>query len=172
MKRRRLFNTIATGSLVLCVAMIALWIRSYLRWDMLVRKEGNYQIVARSNLGLVSMNFDILDRSAGYSFYWRHERWDTDLARLIKSNLGDSGFRYQRLIQTDAYFPKAAPSVFYHLQTPDWFISLLLAVFPAIFAISFWRRRTKVQSMCSSCGYDLRATPDRCPECGTILSKE
>jgi hypothetical protein len=48
-----------------------------------------------------------------------------------------------------------------------WLLVTLTALWPVVWARRAWRRRRRVAvGACAKCGYDLRATPGRCPECG------
>lgn len=59
---------------------------------------------------------------------------------------------------------------FFGAVVPYWAVSLILATLPLLWVTARLRTllsaRRRYSGLCPVCGYDLRATPDRCPECG------
>ena len=72
------------------------------------------------------------------------------------------GFRYNRYSDGSANF-----------WIPLWLFAVPMTL--ASFMITRplviqWRRDQRGLNICPTCGYDLRATPQRCPECGLVPS--
>jgi hypothetical protein len=56
---------------------------------------------------------------------------------------------------------------FVYRATPLVAAGALLGIFQRL-VVGWSRRRAAAGGLCPACGYDLRATPERCPECGRI----
>ena len=158
--RRRVFTMLAGVSLVLFVATVVLWVRSYRRLTSIsdadsfsfTHSEPLYWIIT-------GKGHAVLCRQIG-------RNWEGhELPGFHFVGISFGGTR-----GTDG-------SMVWNLVLPLWLIVTCLLVLP--FArLEFWRRDRRrywreSQRLCHVCGYDLRATPDRCPECGTqVRSKE
>lgn len=57
------------------------------------------------------------------------------------------------------------------LMFPFWMLAIVFGLWPALsVAHRLLRKKRFAAGLCQHCGYDLRATPDRCPECGRTAS--
>ena len=70
------------------------------------------------------------------------------------------------------YPPKVSTQCRYAVF-PYWFALAISAILPSQFAlVRLLRRHRKLTGRCPSCGYDLRATPAHCPECGQTIDAD
>ena len=163
---RRLLNLLTALSLVLCVAAVVLWVRSESVMDSF-----EWQVSDRRWVGVGSI------RGGIDVFYSRTEPgWTATFLRpgyrkwpvgpgagnTIPANWSFAGF-------------EARGSTMSHvsggtLRVPYWAVVACTAVVAALACRSAMIRRRPLPAnqICSACGYDLRATPGRCPECGAV----
>jgi hypothetical protein len=81
---------------------------------------------------------------------------------------GEQHYPYQ------GFYSSAQPppdGVSHYLVLSLWLVSGVAAVLPLARFVPARRFRKARPGMCVACGYDLRATPDRCPECGATQAK-
>ena len=110
---------------------------------------------------------ETLKRTAG----WNHRIVSPAAASSLplQSSLWFHWETYVATIYEGAIFPDIQS-----LFIPGWFFLLVLAILPALWLVrrrSARKRYRIAKGLSLVCGYDLRATPDRCPECGTIPSE-
>ena len=89
----------------------------------------------------------------------------------IRVTFSFSGTSASPLVYDGTDFP--IPCIFKRIVViPWWFVVTLLSILPALQIKPILRRRRRAmrlrQNLCVHCGYDLRATPWRCPECGAV----
>ena len=185
--RRCLFSIFAAVSLFFCLGTAVIWARSYwtgnfLRWVHRSPDSARIRIVecivgsTRGGLTIGVRHLAAPSDSANLRdyLYWhppgfQFEQWSLMTAQstsnyLLKpTNSAPLGFQFASRsgrYQTTDYWEHWA-------AIPYWFPTSVFAIIPLWGLMhSLKRRRAKHLGRCANCGYDLRATPDRCPECG------
>jgi hypothetical protein len=171
--RGRFFNFSAAVSLLLCVALCILWVRSYWRWDSLrwvnperetygVRSEqGSLHFWHGSPGGDGSGGMPLPDNGQTFQFGSGIVKDDSVLSFPATTFAGFGVGNRRQAITATSYWQTGS------LFMPSWFASAMLAILPYLW-FRRWRRNrpAKMVRRCPFCGYDLRATPERCPECG------
>lgn len=181
MTPRRLLKTLTALSLLCCVAACVLWARSYGRSDQIVWAADGTRHALRSAPGHVVLSLYAGPARVPPPHGLRYERGDPSPAELELMTVlllcydptartvhwERGGFAWsQRQSSRDLIVTGVVPF---------WAVSLASAGPPVGWIVMRLRRAMrrrrggeKTTGLCPVCGYDLRATPHRCPECGTI----
>jgi len=173
--------------LCVCAGMIAAWIYSYcawewLQWEYRSKDENGRRLLGKviilwSGKGGLEFVFDVNSTSCGSEKRFRelieYHRWYDGL--VFSRQHGDCPVYPKREYPNESVlnhlgirFIRARNNEMWDLVVPYWLLAIPLLIAPSRWVLSVRRAAHRRRyGLCLRCGYDLRATPGQCPECGT-----
>jgi hypothetical protein len=158
---RWLFNALVLQSLLLAIFLTYGWKISFRDTQVIA---ANGLVFAQGNGQILIGKSSALDRDIAY--FPQYQPLEILQWGVISGDNPPDYFWRLPGIRYDKY---SGPPTRWAFVISHWYFVSSCLILPALFIarwISDWRKIRK--GGCVVCGYDLRATPDRCPECGTI----
>jgi hypothetical protein len=168
---RYILNGLTVLSLVLCVLTATFWVRGQSTVDWFMWRTETQSFFIETGAGQVRFEHtrainDWIYRNPG--LFHRTDKADglLELSERLpgsRQHFRGAGFWFV----TGERWGDDHVALF----VPAWFAFAAFFALPLARGMVRFRRRVRDATLCRVCSYDLRATPDRCPECGMIPTK-
>lgn len=189
--KRRFFAIFAIFSLAIWFIVLAGWIRSRAHadvvWFQFARKFVILKLDRSMFVVVVVHDWDSSDPTSWSWIDLRSANMPDDpqlvltsgTSQLTQTNLAGiqvtTGTAVKVIFRDEK--PLTTPKPARVVGVPWWMILSLPGIVPLLWLFLFIRRRRRLvirarNGLCLNCGYDLRASTGRCPECGTTISPQ
>ena len=175
------FAACYTALIVVTLALAVSWVGGYWYFqNATLRLQSNRTFVLWTSSGYMLLGYESPNPEGASPAMHRASR-----------ELAERKLSFTRLDQWDDWgpYPRNIFGIYTGYRPPDeetpWMVTVLapvsyyfafLAALVLVPAVSVYRalraRHRSSQDCCVNCGYDLRATPGRCPECGAEPAAE
>ena len=176
--KKRLIQFLVGFSVALFLATAALWVRSYFRFDSAgtnphVRKADAFWFTTSKGTIFVHYQVGGMFPAQKRFYHFSYQRTFSQLD--VFGDYRSDAFPYfvKKTLGNFGYFHVADRwEQIYGLVMPLWALCVIFAIGPLAAGARYFKvargKKWAARGQCAACGYDIRATPARCPECGSV----